>query len=368
MLAQLTCDPVVALTFNDISHGVGTHRVAPPPSTLDATPVLGGFRFWPAWCTTGRSVCPSAVHALCSTSPLMEDGRRCHQARASLPEVLFPFDARMGSSVCAMVPRPSRDPHFSRRGCRHVTGSLGPPRASCSTCRACFIPAASMGFSLQRSVHVASRTPLGSPCPSFPWPRWRLSAFHPRVAVSPSPSSPAGDGRYAEQLCSLPGWTEAHPLHAFGTSATDPRTGAKTSTTMSFHAGIQGLKPATYACSRGTPKVAGRARTSLGLVALQGLTASALGWISPTLPSRSWSCRAGRTGTSGCQSVDVAAIVPHGRNHMIFNCLTLLGCVPSCWDLVLGAVVPSGLWFCLGVRGTLPPRHPHRLNGSARPA
>jgi hypothetical protein len=171
MLAQLTCDPVVALTFNDISHGVGTHRVAPPPSTLDATPVLGGFRFWPAWCTTGRSVCPSAALALCSTSPLMEDGRRCHQARASLPEVLFPFDARMGSSVCAMVPRPSRNPRFSRHGCRHVTGSLGPPRASCSTCRACFIPVASMGFSLQRSVHVTSRTPLGSPCPSFPWPR-----------------------------------------------------------------------------------------------------------------------------------------------------------------------------------------------------
>jgi hypothetical protein len=93
------------------------------------------------------------------------------QTRASLPEVLFPFDARMGSSVCAMVPRPSRDPCFLRLGCQHVTGSLGPPRASCSTCRACFIPAASMGFSLQRSVHIASRTPLGSPCPSVPWPR-----------------------------------------------------------------------------------------------------------------------------------------------------------------------------------------------------
>ena len=31
-----------------------------------------------------------------------------------------------------------------------------------------------MGFCLQRSVHILSRTPLGSPCPAFPWPRRRL--------------------------------------------------------------------------------------------------------------------------------------------------------------------------------------------------
>jgi len=44
MFTQRACDRVVALTLSDISQGVGTCWVAPPPSTLDATPVLGGFR------------------------------------------------------------------------------------------------------------------------------------------------------------------------------------------------------------------------------------------------------------------------------------------------------------------------------------
>jgi len=43
-------------------------------------------------------------------------------------------------------------------------------RPSATTSQAFSILAPSMGFCLQRFVRVLSRTPLGSPCPAFPWP------------------------------------------------------------------------------------------------------------------------------------------------------------------------------------------------------
>lgn len=49
---------------------------------------------------------------------------------------------------------------------------LSPSLRPCiNTSQACSILAPLMGFCLQRSVHVLSRTPFGSPCPAFPWPR-----------------------------------------------------------------------------------------------------------------------------------------------------------------------------------------------------
>ena len=57
---------------------------------------------------------------------------------------------------------------------------LSPSLRPCiNTSQACSILAPLMGFCLQRSVHVPSRTPFGSPCPAFPWPRRRPLGHSP---------------------------------------------------------------------------------------------------------------------------------------------------------------------------------------------
>jgi hypothetical protein len=102
-------------------------------------------------------------------------------------------------------------------------GFFRPLRASCSTCRACFIPAAPLGFSLQRSVRIASRTPLGSPCPSFPWPPMAPFGFPSagrRVSdITGSRRSSDGSG----QLRLLPGRAFTRPLRAMGCRFPGPK-------------------------------------------------------------------------------------------------------------------------------------------------
>jgi hypothetical protein len=71
-------------------------------------------------------------------------------------------------------------------------GFFRPLRASPpATCRACSIPAASLGFSPSESVRVLSRTPLGSPCPSFPWPATSCRSGSRRTV----PAAPRRAGR-----------------------------------------------------------------------------------------------------------------------------------------------------------------------------
>jgi hypothetical protein len=134
------------------------------------------------------------------------------------------------------VTRVSRLALGGRVSARH--GFFRPPRASCATCRVCFIPAAPLGFSLQRSVRIASRTPLGSPCPSFLWPRVAPFGFPSadrRVSDIPG-SRRSSDG--SGQLRSLPGRALTRPLRAGNVDSRTHRflcrSGSQTSTTMSL--------------------------------------------------------------------------------------------------------------------------------------
>lgn len=105
-------------------------------------------------------------------------------AKLSLPEVLRPSSGfivhlpHVASHPQHACPASLVRPHCCRF--RRVTWAsdtsrvLSPSSRPCiDTCQACSIPAPLMGFCLQRSVHILSRTPLGSPCPAFPWPRRR---------------------------------------------------------------------------------------------------------------------------------------------------------------------------------------------------
>lgn len=95
----------------------------------------------------------------------------CCLRSASLPEVLCP-----SSGHVAHLPHAAshRNMLALLRRTSNTSRVLSPSSRPCiDTCQACSIPAPLMGFCLQRSVHILSRTPFGSPCPAFPWPRWR---------------------------------------------------------------------------------------------------------------------------------------------------------------------------------------------------
>jgi len=184
--------PAVARTFNDMGSSVGPYRVGPSPATLDANPVLGVFRFELAHSQTFqcvvRAVPPSALprRSLASVAPFPCPSGDCspslHVPFASLPEVLCPFSGHAVHLPHAASHRNTLVP--SRRLPRSALQVAPPRRISdtprvlspssrpcIDTCQACFIPAPLLGFCLQRSVHILSRTPLGSPCPAFPWQR-----------------------------------------------------------------------------------------------------------------------------------------------------------------------------------------------------
>lgn len=98
-----------------------------------------------------------------------------HVPAASLPEVLCPFSGlcRASSTHCF----PSQYACLALqvallRKASDMSRVLSPSSRPCTDTRqACSIPAPLMGFCLQRSVHILSRTPFGSPCPAFPWQR-----------------------------------------------------------------------------------------------------------------------------------------------------------------------------------------------------
>jgi hypothetical protein len=98
-----------------------------------------------------------------------------HVSVASLPEVLCPFSGLCRASFTRCFPlQLARLALQVAPLCKAPNTSrvLSPSSRSCTdTCQACSIPAPLMGFCLQRSVHILSRTPLGSPCPAFPWQR-----------------------------------------------------------------------------------------------------------------------------------------------------------------------------------------------------
>jgi len=75
---------------------------------------------------------------------------------------------------------------------RHVQGSFRPLRASSRHLPGLFHPGDIHGVTaLQRSVHARGRTPLGWPCPSFPWPRtaFRCRKFGPWASCTVSGDS-----------------------------------------------------------------------------------------------------------------------------------------------------------------------------------
>jgi len=157
--------PAVSWTFNDISSGVGPYWVGPSPSTLDASPVLGVFRFEPCTSTTIASLLWSrAIPVFCSASSLAGDGRCSHSvpSRGSAP--------LRWSHVVAFPPTASQCSQFALL-CRvsNTSRVLSPSsRSATYTSQAFSILAPPMGFCLQRSVHVPGRTPFGWPCPAFP--------------------------------------------------------------------------------------------------------------------------------------------------------------------------------------------------------
>lgn len=103
-------------------------------------------------------------------SPAAAAARSCLSARAatSLLEVLRPFGGLWSRSFARSFPvLRTAGLHRSSNVSRVLSPSSRPPA---STCRACSIPAPPLGFCLQRSVQVLSRTPFGWPCPAFPSP------------------------------------------------------------------------------------------------------------------------------------------------------------------------------------------------------
>jgi hypothetical protein len=106
--------------------------------------------------------------------------------KASLPEVLCPFNG-----IVVHLPHIASHRNMLALLCSASDTSrvLSPSSRPCiDTCQACSIPAPLMGFCLQRSVHILSRTPLGSPCPAFPWLRsWPFGHGLSAAGLSTSP-------------------------------------------------------------------------------------------------------------------------------------------------------------------------------------
>lgn len=148
-----------------------------------------------------------------------------------------------------------------------------------------------MGFCLQRSVHILSRTPLGSPCPAFPWLRWRplghvpfgTQALRPlRRLFSFADALPAlASDRCTARPC-LP-WVRACRAAVSGFPAPG-RVTALLHSNRAFARRNSRNQAQDMRAFSGRVLRACRARTSLGCSALQGLTARTLDWISPVSP------------------------------------------------------------------------------------
>lgn len=82
--------------------------------------------------------------------------------------------------------------------CRVLSPSSRP---SATTSQACSILAPPMGFCLQRSVRILSRTPFGSPCPAFPWPPG--GPFDPSLRVSVARTMKVLRHHFVQQLRGL---------------------------------------------------------------------------------------------------------------------------------------------------------------------
>jgi len=236
-----------------------------------------------------------------------------------------------------------------------------------------------LGFCLQRFVHILSRTPFGSPCPAFPWPRGRLFslasrtfAFRLRLFDLPSFDFPS-----LVLVCRWLARSRERPFH---------RTVLADRESARFVPPVSGCPaPAVsaarlhsnhaFACRNSRNQAqdmrafsgrvlrACRARTSLGCSALQGLTVQPWTGFRQSLPSRSCHHRAGLAETSGFRSVFtadsevcVAASLPLPRPRGLFTLLP--------WPAA-SEFAPAGLSFHLRARSALPPRRPPVFAGSA---
>lgn len=127
-------------------------------------------------------------------------------------------------------------------------------------------------------------------------------------------------------------------------------------------AGIQGFEHRSVRVALAQHSAAFKARTSLGLFSLQGLTQATLGRISPTLPSRSWPYRSGR-----CRSLRVS--IGHLRNSHLFGVAASRrlsrphGLSTLVHRPIASVVGPSGSWVRLGARSASPPRRPLLCDG-----
>jgi len=216
-------------------------------------------------------------------------GLAAHLRAASLPEVPCPF-----SGPVVHLPHVASHRNALALLCRTSDTSrvLSPSLRPCiNSCQACSILAPLMGFCLQRSVHILSRTPFGSPCPAFPWLRRRPFGHSPCGAqvFRPLPrlfsfadAVPAlASDRCTARPC-LP-WIRAWRAFVSGF----PVPGLITACLHSNHAlacrnsrnQAQEVRAFSGRCSS-----ACRVRTSLGCSALQGLTVRTLDWISPVSP------------------------------------------------------------------------------------
>lgn len=260
--------------------------------------------------------CACTSSSLGSTSPLAVGTCPCGR---TLREVPFPFDAfgtvcfdlrgsqaagpDVGRLLTGFASRRTARPGFSR-----------PPRASSRSLPGLFRPGCILGvLALQRSVRAPGRTPLGWPCPSFPWPQALACGCRPSVGAGPSndrgisvrsaqrrrlralrgPGCPvSGGGRELWMTCLPP------ELSLRGASPGTAPWGALGSKDSSTEA---------RAWLRGGSSPRSTARTSLGLPSLQGLHGRPWAGFRQPLPSRSWPYRTGR-----CRSLRVSIGPPRG--------------------------------------------------------